>query len=288
MNEKVFYKVLKNGKAMNSGKFDYTDYLPLGKKAGEWTPKIPFSKLVECKKGYHVTEYWNMWFEENAEVYEVEVKELKTPSETIGVCTKQVCSSIRFVKKLELSFDTNQNTGNRNTGNWNTGDQNTGDRNTGNWNTGHWNTGDQNTGDLNTGNRNTGDQNTGDQNTGHWNTGDQNTGNLNTGNLNTGNQNTGYWNTANRHCGSFNTIDPETVLLFNKSISLKEYSAINWPNWFYFNIEPNDPTLQKSWQKAFKNASKKEIKKTIELPNFDYIVFEKITGITKKEIQKKG
>ena len=252
MNEKVFYKVLKNGKAMNSGKFDYTDYLPLGKKAGEWTPKIPFSKLVECKKGYHVTEYWNMWFEENAEVYEVEVKELKTPSETIGVCTKQVCSSIRFVKKLELSFDTNHNTGNRNTGNWNTGDQNTGYRNTGNWNTGHWNTGDQNT-----------------------------------GNLNTGNQNTGNWNTANRHCGSFNTIDPETVLLFNKSISLKEYSAINWPNWFYFNIEPNDPTLQKSWQKAFKNASKKEIKKTIELPNFDYIVFEKITGITKKEIQEK-
>ena len=134
-------------------------------------------------------------------------------------------------------------------------------RNTGNLNTGHWNTGD-----LNTGYRNTGDWNTGDLNTGNWNTGD--------------------WNTGNYHAGSFNTKEVEKVYLFDKEILKTDYDKIVFPSYFYFELNAK-LGYQKSWIKSFKQANKDEIKTTINLPNFDFEVFEQVTGITKKMITKR-
>ena len=159
-----------------------------------------------------------------------------------GVIDKLVCESVRLIKEAIFVFDEKSNTGNSNTGNSNTGDRNTGARNTGYRNTGNWNTGYRNT-----------------------------------GNWNTGNWNTGNWNT-----GCFNTSRPKYVELFNKPILWEEYKNINFPAWFYFNLEGSD--YKKAWKEAFSNATKEQLKDTIELPNFDYGVFEEITGISKKMI----
>jgi len=326
-----FYKVLKNNKVKDGGDFDYTDYLPSGKKSGEWTPEIKEIEL--CEEGYHVTPYWNMYYEEGCDVYEVETRGLKKTKE-VGVIDKFVCKSIKFIKKIDIKFGGgntgdyntgNRNTGDRNTGDYNTGDFNTGDFNTGDRNTGHcntgdyntgdfntgdrntggyntgnrntghcntgdrntgdYNTGDRNTGDYNTGYRNTGDYNTGDFNTGHCNTGDRNTGHFNTGDYNTGNRNTGYWNTGSFHTGFFNTLPkPPRILVFNKECSFEEWEKAEKPDFIYFDLEGG---YKKSFKKAFKNASPEDVQKLIKLPNFDYKVFEEISGITREEIKKK-
>jgi hypothetical protein len=211
MNEK-YYKVLREGKACNNGFFDYTDYLPGGAKSGEWAPVI--TELEMCNWGYHITQYWNMWYEDGRDVYEVEGRGIVRAEEP-GVELKVVCESIRFLRKMDLLFTFHKNTGHRNTGGKNTGNRNTGDKNTGHSNTGDRNTGHSNTGDSNTGNRNTGHRNTGDRNTGnsntghrntgHWNDGHSNTGNKNTGDSNTGHRNTGDNSTGNRNAGHSNT-----------------------------------------------------------------------------------
>ena len=301
-----FYKVLKNNKVKDGGDFDYTDYLPSGKKSGEWTPEIKEIEL--CEEGYHVTPYWNMYYEEGCDVYEVETRGLKKTKE-VGVIDKFVCKSIKFIKKIDIKFgggntgDYNTgdfNTGDRNTGHFNTGDYNTGNHNTGDRNTGHCNTGDYNTGDFNTGDRNTGGYNTGNRNTGHCNTGDRNTGDYNTGDrntgdyntgyrntgdYNTGNRNTGYWNTGSFHTGFFNTLPkPPRILVFNKECSFEEWEKAEKPDFIYFDLEGG---YKKSFKKAFKNASPEDVQKLIKLPNFDYKVFEEISGITREEIKKK-
>jgi hypothetical protein len=307
--EKWFKVLSKNLKAKDGGKFDYAPFV----KSKKWVPLIKDKKL--CERGYHVTRYWNMFFDsKDCRVFEVEVKGLVEEADIVGVCEKAVCSSLKIVSEFIPEFKDNLNTGNwntgdsntgdSNTGNWNTGDSNTGNwntgyRNTGNWNTGYrntgdrntgnWNTGNWNTGDSNTGYRNTGDSNTGDRNTGNWNTGDRNTGYSNTGNWNTGYRNTGNWNTGNWntgsfHVGAFNTKDAEIVYLFDKQIKKTDYDRIKFPNYFYFDLGKD---YKKSWAKSFANASKEEKEATIKLPNFDFKVFEEITGITKKMLLKK-
>ena len=156
------------------------------------------------------------------------------------------------------------------------------DRNTGNGNTGDWNTGNCNTGDRNTGYGNTGDRNTGYRNTGYRNTGNRNTGNNNTGNRNTGDWNTGNWNIGSYHAGAFNTKVVEKVYLFDKEILKTDYDKIVFPQYFYFNLEKSYKT---SWKKSFLTASQSEVKATIELPNFNYKVFQSVTGISKKMIE---
>ena len=156
---KTFYKVItKDNKANQGGDFDYTEYLPVGNKKGKWLPLI--KDISECKKGYHITNYWNMWINSNDnKIFEVEVEDLKEKDE-VGVIDKYVCGKFRFIKEVKVIFDDKSNTGDRNTGDRNTGYRNTGYRNTGDWNTGDRNTGDRNTGYWNTGDRNTGDWNT--------------------------------------------------------------------------------------------------------------------------------
>ncbi len=320
------YKVILKNQSCHNGNFDWSEHLPTSSRPGKWTPRI--KDVRECSTGYHVTPYWNMWYQLGCDVYEVEAKGL-VKNEQVGVVNKYVCESVRLLKKLDLDFDSHSNTGDRNTGNWNTGNSNTGNWNTGNWNTGDSNTGNWNTGDSNTGNWNTGDWNTGDRNTGNWNTGDRNTGNWNTGNSNTGNSNTGdsntgnsntgnsntgdsntgdsntgnsntgdsntgdsntgnsntgNWNTGDSNTGDFNTGQPQYYELFNKPIDRSMYTRISWPTWFFFE---RYGTYQESWRKSFETASQSEIEKALALPNFDYKVFEEITGISESDFKSR-
>jgi hypothetical protein len=153
MSEKItYYKVISgDNQSCHGGYFDWTDYLPKGDNPGIWTPEI--ENIEECASGYHVTKYWNMWYQDSCRVFQCEVEGLvETPN--IGVVDKCVARRIRLVRELPYFSDKNNtgncNTGDRNTGEWNTGDRNTGNRNTGEWNTGDWNTGNCNTGFFNT------------------------------------------------------------------------------------------------------------------------------------------
>ena len=251
-----WYKVINADNRGIYSNFDFSKYLPTKNKCGKWLPIV--DDLCMCKSGYHITRFWNMWYNEGCQIFEVEPKGIIN-EETSGVIEKHLCCSFRFVRKL--FFDKKNNTGNCNTGNRNTGDWNTGDRNTGDRNTGDWNTGDRNTGYMNTG----------DLNTGNWNTGDRNTGN---------------WNTGDRNTGFFNTTKPK-IRIFNKETNMK-CKDIEFPDFFYFNeIFENDKNLHKTWKKAFKTASNKDIQLLIRLPNFNYKIFEEITGISKKMIDKR-
>ena len=263
MEKLKFYKVLdKDNKSKDGGNFDYTEFLPKENKKGKWLPLI--KDLKECKKGYHITNYWNMWISsEDNKIFEVEVKELQEKSE-VGVIDKFVCGKFRFIKEVKVSFDISSNTGNRNTGNRNTGDRNTGDSNTGSWNTG--------------------DSNTGYSNTGNSNTGSWNTGNSNTGNRNTGNRNTGSWNNSNFNNGFFNTKEVEVIKVFNKDCHKSIWDNCKKPSFIYFDL---DKDYKKSFIKSFENTNKEDVELLLKLPNFDYKVFEKISGISKKMIENK-
>ena len=318
--QKIFYKVItKDNKANQGGDFDYTDYLPVGNKKGKWLPLI--KDISECNKGYHITNYWNMWINSNDnKIFEVEVEELLEKDE-VGVINKYVCGRFRFIKEVKVVFDEksntgysntgdsntgDSNTGDRNTGNCNTGDRNTGDRNTGdsntgdrntgysntgNWNTGYSNTGYSNTGNWNTGNCNTGDRNTGncntgDRNTGDSNTGDRNTGDRNTGDSNTGDRNTGNWNTSNFNTGFFNTEEVKIIKIFNKDCEKSIWDKCNKPNFIYFNINSTGD-YKKSFIESFNKATKEDVKLLIKLLNFDYKIFKDISGITEEMIKEK-
>ena len=262
------YKVIsENLMAKDGGSFDYSKYVPKGEKKGKWTPKIKDISL--CNVGYHVTPYWNMFLDNESNIiFEVECKGLII-EKGIGVVDKFVCESIRFVKQITPDFDKKMNTGNSNTGNWNTGDSNTGDSNTGFWNTGFRNTGDSNTGDSNTGDSNTGNWNTGFRNTGFWNTGDRNTGD---------------WNTGDSNTGFFNTITPEKILVFNGECDREIWNKYKKPNFIYFNLKED---YKKSFVESFEKTTKEDVELLVKLPNFDYKIFEEISGISKKMIMRK-
>jgi len=57
--------------------------------------------------------------------------------------------------------------------------------------------------------------------------------------------------------------------------------------WWFLREYEVDKTLHKNRKESFDNASKEDVAKTLELPNFDYNIFEEITGITKEDFDKK-
>jgi len=307
----IYYKVLdKDNHAKDGGNFNYNPYIN-GALKGQPVPRV--ENPVKCESGYHLTTYWNMWLsKETDKIYEVEPIDIIVEDFESDVVDKLLCKSFKFIKQVTFKFDDKTNTGSwntgiSNTGDSNTGDRNTGDRNTGNWNTGNSNTGDSNTGDRNTGDRNTGISNTGDsntgdrntgirntgiRNTGNRNTGDRNTGDRNTGNRNTGDRNTGNWNTGDCNTGSFNTKKPKYTQLFNKNILTTRYEKISFPDWLYFELKITEGLTNKqnykiSFINSFEKATKEELLATTKLPNFNYKIFEEISGITKKDFDKR-
>jgi len=172
---------------------------------------------------------------------------------------------------------------------------NTGDFNSGDFNPGNWNSGDYNSGNFNSG----------DDNSGYWNSGYDNSGDYNSGNRNSGN-----WNSGDRNSGFFN-VDKPKIRIFGKETDIK-IEDINFPNYLYFNlikwINYKDMTEEEKinnsfaqhtkgylkvykYKKAFKNSFEQakldDIKKTLKLPNFDYKIFEKISGISKKDFDRR-
>jgi hypothetical protein len=166
--------------------------------------------------------------------------------------------------------------------------------NTVNNNTGYDNTGYKNAGDCNAGGSNVGDFNTGDSNPGNFNTGDSNPGNFNTGNWNPGSRNTGY----------FNVDTPDTIRVFGRECSTKEWDDAYKPGWLYFNltewVNSNDMTAyekarhpshattggylrkyeyKEAFRRSYEKATREEQLAVKNLPNFDADIFFEISGI---------
>lgn len=140
---------------------------------------------------------------------------------------------------------------------------------------------------------NLGYRNTGKSNMGDKNTGNSNVGNNNVGNNNIGDSNVGSCNIGNGCQGFLNT-KPTILYFFNKPI--KENCNFDLlPELFEgFDIsftgdeEKDKKLLKKTLRKRIltslkSNPSLRE--KILSLPNFDYVVFEEITGITSKELE---
>ena len=180
-------------------------------------------------------------------------------------------------------------------------------------NSGDSNSGSSNSGDRNSGDRNSGDWNSGSSNSGYWNSGSSNSGSWNSGYWNSGDRNSGswnsgYWNSGDSNSGYLNTLNPKT-LIFNKPTTKKN---INFPKYFYFDLnvwvsasnmtdeekkkmgmyKTAEGYLKKieykeAWKLSFDKAEKDDVALTLKLPNFNYKIFEEISGITKKMIQEK-
>ena len=156
----------------------------------------------------------------------------------------------------------------------------------------------------NSGNCNSGDSNSGDRNSGYWNSGNCNSGDRNSGNWNSGDSNSGYLNT-----------DEPFIRIFGKETQFK-FSDINkniiFPEYFCFNltefVDVSEMTeeekksyphysvttgflrvwdYKEAWKISFEKTTKKDVALTLNIPNFDYMMFEKISGITKEMIDKK-
>lgn len=279
--------------------FDYSPYLPRGGRPGKWLPRIPDAELHS--RGYYLSKYWNMWYEEGCSVYEAEFSG-RCPPDSFGVEKQICCGRIRLLRDVTKSvlssldmcggdlrggeFNTGVgNTGSRNTGSFNPGSFNTGNRNTGNLNTGDFNTGDCNDGIDNVGDNNSGSGNVGCRNTGHSNTGNDNRGSFNTGSFNighgnagsfnSGSHNVGKWNFGNYNCGYFNTGEPFAVM-FNRPTSVR-MRDVRLPKWLN----------RRDCRGAFLSADPSEAEAALSLPNFDFSIFEEITGISKADFERK-
>ncbi len=318
INGKKLYKVITNSHmSCNGGQFDWAKYLPKDKKKGKWTP--PTEHINPCNIGYHVTTNPEQWFSATNKIFEAEGKgEYKTDDNQ-----KFVFHSVRLVKPKTCNTG-KDNTGCWNSGDSNSGDSNSGDSNSGDRNSGDSNSGDSNSGDRNSGYRNSGysnsgyrnsgysnsgDSNSGDRNSGYRNSGYSNSGDRNSGDRNSGYRNSGAWNGGSYHTGFFNTTKQPPFLMFNRQCN-KKRGSIYFPQYFYdvqltewiwyTEDEMNDDQkkrliegelkthyYKKAWKKAFENTSGYDVAKTLKLPNFNYKIFQKITGITKRMMDKK-
>lgn len=304
--EQKYYKILTSKNTSFERGFDYTPYLPENGKPGKETPFI--MNPIPCSRGYHVTPNWLKYSRvrdlDNIKIYEVETigESFNLPfnfgKEPAFIIS---CSSIRFLKdvtsecktllkqfkeKNQGSFNIGENnTGNTNEGDYNSGNSNKGDSNTGSANTGNHNTGNFNSGSYNSGCHNTGNNNTGYANLGNYNAGIGNIGDKNCGSCNVGSFNVGDFNIGNRHVGYFN-IGVSNIKMFNKEIDIFP-EDIQFPRWITVDDPFSSMFSKRELRSRFENADNDDIYRTINLPNFNYAIFEKITGISKEDIDKK-
>jgi hypothetical protein len=293
------YKVLVDGESCHGGEFKWS--LPKDDKPGEWTPII--DDAIMCKRGYHLTTHYAHWSDkEKVEIYEAEGDVIEFRYD------KVVCSRVRLLRRVENPFsDERRNSGNRNSGHRNSGNDNSGSNNSGNYNSGSENSGHRNSGHDNSGSNNSGNDNSGNGNSGHWNSGhcnsgNDNSGNENSGSWNSGHGNSGYYNSGYKNSGDYNSghcnsgnwnsctmcsghycTQTPPVYLFNKPAP-KGWDG-KFPDWTYF--YPLSEGYKASWQQAFLNASIEGVKELINLPNFDFKVFEEISSITEEQIKNK-
>lgn len=301
-----YYKILTSKNTSLERGFDYTPYLPENGKPGKETPFI--KDPIPGSEGYHVTPNWLKYLRgrdiDNIKIYEVETigEEFNLPFNFGKEPTFIIsCSSIRFLKDVTSECKTllrqfkekNQgslnigenNTGNTNEGDYNSGNSNKGDSNTGSANTGNHNTGNFNAGSYNSGCHNTGNNNTGYANLGNYNAGIGNIGDKNSGSFNVGSFNVGDFNIGNRHVGYFN-IGVSNIKMFNKEIDIPP-EDIQFPRWITVDDPFSSMFSKRELRTRFEKADIDDIYRTINLPNFNYAIFEKITGISKEDFDKK-
>lgn len=304
--EQKYYKILTSKNTSLERGFDYTPYLPENGKPGKETPFI--KDPIPCSRGYHVTPNWLKYSRvrdlDDIKIYEVETigEEFNLPFNFGKEPTFIIsCSSIRFLKdvtaecktllkqfkeKNQGSFNIGENnTGNTNEGDYNSGNSNKGDSNTGSANTGNHNTGNFNSGSCNSGCHNTGNNNTGYANLGNYNAGTGNIGDKNCGSFNVGSFNVGDFNIGNRHVGYFN-IGVSNIKMFNKEIDILP-EDIQFPRWITVDDPFSSMFSKRELRSRFEKADSDDIYRTINLPNFNYAIFEKITGISKEDFDKK-
>ena len=242
-------------------------------------------KLELCNSGFHacpkLVDCFRFYPFREAETRVAEVLVWgKVEYEDVGV--KLCASNIKVVRELtwsEVLFLYNSNSGG-----WNSGD----------WNSGSWNSGNYNTGDLNSGSWNSGNHNSGD-----WNSGDYNTGNYNTGNWNAGIFNTG----ACEYTFAFNQLVKKQDLECLPSIPFLRFKLVEWiPEKHMLPEEkeqhPKYATVggylkkydyKEAFRKSFENAKRlpdwpEQLKRLKALPNFNFKIFEEISGITAEEL----
>ena len=83
----------KDNVGQHSG-FDFTDYLPIGRRPGKWLPKVENIEL--CASGYHCFESKDLleWMDD--QLFEVELR-----GETIDGDAKTVGQQMRFVRRFD-------------------------------------------------------------------------------------------------------------------------------------------------------------------------------------------
>ena len=248
-------------------------------------------KLELCEAGFHacpkLTDCFNFYPFDKTETRVAEVLVWgKVEYEDIG--DKLCASNIKVVRELtwtevlSLCNSGYHNSGHSNSGNWNSGYGNSGD----------WNSGNGNSGDYNTGYRNSGDWNSGDCNTGSW---------------NSGNSNSGIFNTdACEYTFAFNQLAKKKDLEDIPVIPFLFFDLVKWiPKEHMSSIEKSQHpeyattggylkkyTYKEAFRKSFEAAKKKanwpeQLEKLKALPNFDFKIFEEISGITAEELTGK-
>ena len=306
-----YYKVLKSGEAKDGGNFDYKPYFPKGKRKGKWTPQIKDCGV--CRSGYHLTTKFVNWVSGGNQVWLAEPKRI---IEREG--NKIVCDSIRLIRLVKTNIGESNsglcNSGSSNSGDRNSGDRNSGDNNSGGRNSGDRNSGGRNSGNCNSGGRNSGDWNSGDRNSGDWNSGYRNSGFSNSGfrnsgGSNSGDSNSGDWNVCDHETGSFNTKQGLIIRVFNKNCKRSVWEKAIKPRFIYFKltnwVSYTEKEMKKdekkrlikgylktinykeAFKQSFNQASKEDIKLLLDLPNFNYKVFAKLSGISKEMIKDK-
>ena len=271
-----------------------------------------------CTKASDCFNYYP--FDSNNKVAEVEaIGEIDTSSVDSICCTNKIhiVRELSWNEVLEIVNTGKGCTGLHNSGDYNSGDWNRGNWNSGNYNSGNYNRGNYNSGNYNGGNYNSGNYNSGDCNSGNYNRGNYNSGNYNNGYYNSGNWNNGYynigdWNKTDFSSGCFNTKE-QKILMFDKpsNWSLDDWwdsEARKLLNQIQYNVlewicledmtdeekeqHPEHKTtggylkeLDRSecnqiWWNSLSEMDRNIIR---NIPNFDEVIFSKITGI---EIEK--
>ena len=86
---------------------------------------------------------------------------------------------------------------------------------------------------------------------------------------------------------SFSVDTTERIERNDMTSSEKNYNKDAESMWGYLKKYNTDTTLNTNRKSSFERAKKEDVAKTLELPNFDYDIFRKISGITKKDFDNK-
>ncbi len=260
-------------------------------------------RLVLCGGGFHFCRVLKNCF--NYYPYNKEttrVCEIEAFGKVVGDADdKEATSKIRIVR--ELSWDDVVTK-------YNQGYHNCGTANNGRYNHGSHNQGERNVGDHNDGVGNIGCANYGNGNVGKHNIGNWNNGSFNIGCWNIGKRNNGFFNTRNN-----NEYRPRNLYMFDKLAleseldgkpfcyfftdlvlaqwvegdAMTEQEKKDHPTWSEVGGYVKTFDYKEAWRAAFFRAKDrddwgKEKERLLGLPNFNFKIFEKITGISENDI----